>query len=79
MPSPQDTSDYPRPASAQSASPPYKSAAIDSLGTGSLGDEKNGKDIEGQMAEAGNEKTGWYEKYHVRHITRAFLFCLFTG
>lgn len=69
-----------RPASVHSASPPYVSAAVDSLGTGSLKGEKDGKDIEGQVAGApGESKTGWYEKYHVRHISRAFLLCLFTG
>ena len=66
MSGPQDTSDYPRLASVQSASPPYKSAAVGSLGTGSLGDEKNGKDIEERMAEArGGNKTGWYKKYQI--------------
>ena len=74
------TSDHPRPASAHSATPPYGSAVIDSLGTGSLKGEKDGKDIEGQMVGAPDEnKTGWYEKYHVRHISRALLLCLFTG
>ncbi|KAA8910271.1 NupC family nucleoside cotransporter [Sphaerosporella brunnea] len=51
--------------------------ANDSLGTGSL---KDARDVEGQMEVVeGNNTGGWYEKYHVKHIVRGVMLCLWTG
>jgi hypothetical protein len=47
-----------------------------SLGTGSL---KDLGDVEGQKEVEGEKVDGWYEKYHLKHVVRGVLLCLWTG
>jgi hypothetical protein len=47
-----------------------------SLGTGSM---KDLGDVEGQKEVEDEKLDGWYEKYHIKHVVRGVLLCLWTG